>query len=123
MKQGQAGLSAIKLMVIITLLWVFGTVAGRIVPGVYDFFLLRDLADRVVGEYAALKMDAVNKRVQFELRRTRITVDDQTFVIIRSDRGYRVYVDYPISLEFDLPGYNLSVEGYEYFSLTYEAES
>jgi hypothetical protein len=123
MKNSQSGGSSVKVMLFFLFLGVFIIVAGRIVPGTYNYYVLRDLADRVVGEYAALNLATVNKRVQFELHRTHIKTDDETFVIIKSDRGYRVYVDYPISMEFEIGEYNLSMEGYEYFSITYEAES
>jgi hypothetical protein len=123
MKSSQFGGSLLKVMIIFFLLGAFITVAGRVVPGVYNYFILRDLADRVVGEYAVLKLEMVKKRVDFEIHRSRMDVDDETFVIIRSGRGYRVYVDYQISMEFEVGDYPLALEGYEVLTLTYETES
>ncbi|MBF0453560.1 MAG: hypothetical protein HQL72_01940 [Magnetococcales bacterium] len=120
---GQSGSSLLKVMIILTLLGGFLTVAGRVVPGVYNYFLLRDLADRVVGEYATLSLDNVKSRIQFEMTRSQIDVDDETFVVVRSGRGYRVYVDYQISLVFEFKETPLFLKGYETVTLTYETES
>jgi hypothetical protein len=123
MNSRQSGASLMKVMIVLAFLGGVLTVAGRVVPGVYEYFVLRDLADRVVGEYATLNLYTVKSRVQFEMDRSQIDVDDETFVVIKSGRGYRVYVDYQISMEFEFKEYILAWKGYETLTLTYEAES
>ncbi|MBF0445007.1 MAG: hypothetical protein HQL68_05415 [Magnetococcales bacterium] len=123
MKNRQAGGSLIKLMLILLLLGAAVTVALRVVPGIYNYYILTDLADRVVGDYAKLDLTEVNKRVKFELHRTRIMIDDETFVINQTELGYRVYVDYLIPMDFMLGSYELVLDGHENLTLRYEAES
>jgi hypothetical protein len=123
MNSRQSGSSLIKVMLILSTMGILMTVAGRVVPGAYEYYLLRDLADRVVGEYAALELNAVNSRVQCEMHRSHIDVDDKSFLVTRTGRGYRVAIDYRISMEFEIRGYPLVLEDYEMLILTYEAES
>ena len=123
MDSRQSGGAMVKVLLILAFLGCFLTVAGRVVHGVYEYFILRDLADRVVGEYATLELDAVKERVTFELHRSRMDIDDQTFVVVQSGRGYRVYVDYQISMEFEIGDFPISLDGYETLTLTYEVES
>ena len=123
MKDRQSGASLIKVMIILSFIGLSLTVAGRVIPGVYEYFLLRDLADRVAGEYAALELQGVKSRVQFELHRSNINIDEETFIVVPSGRGYRVYVDYRISMEFEFGGYPVVLDGYEMLTLTYETES
>ncbi|MBF0193651.1 MAG: hypothetical protein HQL71_03795 [Magnetococcales bacterium] len=123
MKNRQAGGSLIKLMLIITLFGAVVTVALRVVPGVYNYYILKDLADRVVGDYAQLDLAEVNKRVKFELHRTHINIDNETFEIIQTGQGFRVYIDYQIPMDFMLGSYEIVLDGYEYLTLSYEAES
>jgi hypothetical protein len=123
MKNRQSGASLIKIMLILSILGFIAMVAGRVVPGYYEYSILTDLADRVVGEYAVLDMQTVKKRINFELHRTHINIDDETFIVIKSDSGYRVYIDYQIDMEFSIGGKPLVLEGYEILTFKYEAES
>jgi hypothetical protein len=123
MKNQQFGGSNLKMMIVLLVLGAFFTVTFRVVPGLYNYYILRDLADRVVVDFVDLDLPTVKKRIVFELDRNHIDADEETFVVIKSGRGYRVYVDYLISMEFMLGEYLISMDGYEDFSLTYEAES
>ncbi|MBF0379480.1 MAG: hypothetical protein HQL69_00580 [Magnetococcales bacterium] len=123
MNNRQAGGSLIKTMLFLTMLLAIVSVSLRVVPGVYNYYILKDLADRVVGEYAQLDLTEVNRRVAFELHRTHLDIDDETFVINQTEHGYRVFVDYLIPMDFMLGPYELVWEGHEYLTLSYDAES
>ncbi|MBF0359197.1 MAG: hypothetical protein HQL70_11375 [Magnetococcales bacterium] len=123
MTSRQFGGSNLKMMIVLLAFGAFFTVTFRVVPGLYNYYILRDLADRVVVDYVDLDLPTIKKRIDFELDRNHIDADDETFVVIKSGLGYRVYVDYQISMEFMLGEYLISMDGYENFSLTYETES
>ena len=51
---GQSGFSLGKVIFVIAVLGAILSMAGNLIPDVYDFYILRDMADRVVGEYKSL---------------------------------------------------------------------
>lgn len=119
----QFGGTFLRIIVVFSVLGLFLTLAGRLIPSLYDYYLLRDLADRVVREYAGLEKEKIHTRVLFELQRSHIDIDDETFVVIKTVNGYRVRVDYPLDMVFEVGGYTLAWDGFEVIYLTYETES
>lgn len=119
-RSGEAGFAFLKLIMIIAAVGGVLTVAGRIAPGVYDYYVLRDLADRVVVEYAKLPPNQVRQRVEFELDRSHIKWDEDVFFVAQTAGGYRVTVNYKIPLNFTIGGKEVVLKGYDELILTYE---
>lgn len=120
-RQREAGSFLFKVVVIFALMGVGMTLATRIGPGVYQYFLLRELADRVVNDYAKLPIHEVKRRVEYEMHRSKLSSDD--FSMIKTTQGYRVEVDFRIPLVFMLGEKEIAVEGHEEWILTYKVES
>lgn len=117
----QGGFISLKLMIIIFLVGFSLMLMARVGPGYYDYYVLRDLADRVVEEYATLPPSEVERRVSFELGRSRIQREEDTINFKQTKRGYKVVVNYHIPLDFEFAGRPFKLEGYEEWLLTYEA--
>ncbi|MBF0424087.1 MAG: hypothetical protein HQL73_13965 [Magnetococcales bacterium] len=110
-----------KLMIIGGILGLFLTFLGRAGPGIYDYYLMKDLADRVVLDYAGLPMKEVLRRIEFELDRSNIKTTPETFQIREAKRGYQVLVTQRIPLSVEVGGRTLVWKGHEEMVLHYEA--
>lgn len=119
----EGGFSMGKVMFVIAVVGALLSAMGSLVPSLYDFYLLRDVADRVVGEYKTLSKKEVMKRVDFELDRSRIKLPEDTLVIKPTRKGYQVTIDYRIPLALELGGKKYTVEGYEELVMEYQVES
>jgi len=96
------------------------TFMGKAGPSLYDYYLMRDLADRVVLDYANLPEAEVMRRVKFELNRSRIVTDEETFQLWEAKEGYHVKVTQHIPLTIEIGGRTLALEGHEEMVLQYE---
>lgn len=92
----QGGWGMIKMIVYIAAFAFAATVGLTVVPAWYDYQILKDLADRVVNEYQELPPAEVQKRVNYEIYRSRMELDEDTFVFRRSGKGYKVNVHYRV---------------------------
>ena len=123
-RMGKAnGFSFVTLMLMIGLVGAIFSMLANTLPKVYECFLLRELADRVVKEYAALPIQEVQRRVQFEMHRSQLTVSEETFKILPIGHGYRVTVYYPVPLELRIGDEVFPLKGYEKYEFRYEVES
>ncbi len=136
---GQGGFSMGKVIFVIAVVGALLSMAGSLIPDVYDFYVLRDMADRVVGEYKGLSKKEVRKRVTFELDRSRIrSLKDKDifakrprkpqpgqklFLVKPTRKGYQVEIDYRVPLALEVGGKKFTIEGYEELELTYKVES
>lgn len=121
--QKMGGFSFLKVMVIIAVVGFLFSTGNRTLPQLYECYLLRDLADRVVHKYANMPMEEVQRRVQYELHRSRIVIPEDNFHILPVSHGYRVTVSYTIPLEFQIGEKTFSLEGYEQWEYVYETET
>ncbi|MBF0139039.1 MAG: hypothetical protein HQL74_02040 [Magnetococcales bacterium] len=110
-----------KLMIIAGILGLFLTFLGKAGPGIYDYYLMKDLADRVVLDYASLPMKEVMRRIEFELDRSNIKVSEETFQVRETKQGYQVLVTQRIPLVVEVGGRTLAMKGHEEMVLHYEA--
>ncbi|MBF0270811.1 MAG: hypothetical protein HQL98_01880 [Magnetococcales bacterium] len=120
-KRPDSGGFMLKLMVIIGLVGMAMTLVSRIGTSVYDYYLLRDLANRVVKEYAKLPVEEVKRRIDYEINRSRLPAE--AFTLSRTPRGYRVLVEMSIPLTLPLGDTELAVPGHEEWTLTYQSDS
>lgn len=123
MRQGERGAGFIKVLMIVAIIGALFSMGSTVVPRLYDYYLLRDLADRVVDDFSNLNMIEVKKRVKFELDRSRINIDGQSFIILPVTGGYRVTIDYRIPMEWQFGQESFSLSGYEEWAFSYEVES
>ncbi|MBF0460749.1 MAG: hypothetical protein HQL87_05070 [Magnetococcales bacterium] len=117
------GFSFISLLLFIGIAGTLFSMAANTLPRVYECFLLRELADRVVKDYARLPMEEVQRRVKFELGRSRIAITDETFTILPIGHGYRVTVHRIVPLEIRIGDRTFAVHGYEQWEFVYEVET
>ncbi|MBF0146496.1 MAG: hypothetical protein HQL84_10345 [Magnetococcales bacterium] len=110
-----------KLMLIGGVLGLFLAFLGKAGPGVYDYYLLKDLADRVVLDYANLPINEVMRRVNFELDRSNVKTSKETFLLRETKHGYQVVVTQRIPLSLDIGGRTWAVPGHEEMVLHYES--
>lgn len=122
-KAGQEGVSFVKVMLIVAVFGAFFSLATSVLPGVYEYYVLRELADRVVGEYADLPIKEIRRRVVYEADRSRIVLDEDTFKLITTRNGLRVNIAYRIPLGLTYGDKTFTIEGYEELLLTYQTES
>ena len=92
------GFSFLSLMLIIGITGALFSMAANTIPKLYECYLLRELANRVVTEYAELPMVEVQRRVQYELYRSRIVIPPEVFKILPIGHGYRVTVHHTVPL-------------------------
>ncbi|MBF0341398.1 MAG: hypothetical protein HQL95_10620 [Magnetococcales bacterium] len=118
---GQSGGMLMTVVVIFALLGLGMNLVTRIGPAIYEYYLLRDLADRVVREYAKLPSDEVKRRVNYELNRSRLP--EGAISLVRTTSGYRVSVEREIPLSLTLGETVLALPGHEVWTLTYQVES
>ncbi len=117
----ESGSFLFKTIMVFAVLGVGMTLATRVGPGVYNYFLLRDLADRVVTEYATLSVGEVRRRVDYEMNRSNLSSDD--IRVTKTPTGYRVEVDFRIPLVLKLGEKEFSFPGHEEWVLTYNVDS
>ncbi|MBF0295618.1 MAG: hypothetical protein HQL96_10565 [Magnetococcales bacterium] len=117
----EAGNFLLKVIVIFAVLGLGMSVATNAGPKMYDYFLLRDLANRVVGEYAKLPIEEVRRRIDYELHRSRLSRDDLT--LTKTPKGYRVEVDVRIPIMLPMGDREFRIPGHEELILTYRADS
>lgn len=117
------GFSFVSLMLLIGLVGALFSMLTNTLPKVYECFLLRELADRVAKEYATLPMEEVQRRVKFEMNRSRITVSQETFKILPIGHGYRVTVYYLVPLELRIGDEIFTLKDHEQWEFRYEVES
>ncbi|MBF0126283.1 MAG: hypothetical protein HQM02_03640 [Magnetococcales bacterium] len=117
----ESGGFLLKVIVVFALVGIGMSLSTRVGPGIYDYFQLRDLADRVVKEYARLPIEEVRRRVEYEMHRSKLSRDD--FVLTKTPKGYRVEVDVRIPLVLPLGDQEFKVSGHEEWILTYQADS
>lgn len=110
-----------RLLLIGGILGLFLTFLGKAGPGIYDYYLMKDLADRVVLEYANLPEKEVMRRINFELDRSNIKTTQETFQFREAKLGYQVVVTQRIPLVFEIGGRTLAWKGHEEMVLKYEA--
>ncbi|MBF0110233.1 MAG: hypothetical protein HQL76_13770 [Magnetococcales bacterium] len=110
-----------RLMLLGGVLGLLLTFLGKAGPGIYDYYVLKDLADRVVLDYANLPLQEVMRRVNFELDRSNITTTKETFQFRETKYGYQVVVTQRIPLSLEVGGTTFVVPGYEEMVLRYEA--
>ncbi|MBF0190037.1 MAG: hypothetical protein HQL99_02685 [Magnetococcales bacterium] len=111
----------VKLIVILAVVGVAMTLVSRIGTTLYDYYLMRDLANRVVKDYAKLPVEEVKRRIDYEMNRSRLPAD--AFTLTRTPRGYRVRVEMSIPLGLAYGDEEFAVPGYEEWNLTYQSES
>ncbi|MBF0400024.1 MAG: hypothetical protein HQL90_04590 [Magnetococcales bacterium] len=117
------GFSFITLMLMIGMAGALFSMAAATFPKLYECFLLRELADRVTHEYARLPLEEVQRRVKFEMYRSRIVVPQETFKILPIGHGYRVTVHHVVPLELRFGDKIFTWEGHERWEFVYEVES
>lgn len=110
-----------KLLIIAGILGLFLTFLGKAGPGIYDYYIMKDLADRVVLDYANLPMKEVLRRIEFELDRSNIKITAESFQIRETKHGYQVLINQHIPLVVEVGGRTLSLKGHEEMVLHYEA--
>ncbi|MEO5362636.1 MAG: hypothetical protein H7838_03305 [Magnetococcus sp. DMHC-8] len=118
-----AGFSFLSLLFLIGLAGALFSMAATTLPRLYECFLLRELADRVVGEYAKLPMEEVQRRVVFELSRSKMATTPETFKILQLGHGYRVSVHHFVPLELRIGNRIFTLEGRERWEFVYEVET
>ncbi|MEO5346105.1 MAG: hypothetical protein H7834_06975 [Magnetococcus sp. YQC-9] len=119
-RRGGGGLW-LSLLVFCLLLIVGTALVMGIGTAVYDHFLMRDLANRVVKEYAALPLDEVKRRVRFEIDRSHLP--EEAFNVTKTLSGYRVEVAQTIPLSLVIGGAQFIVPGYGAWTWTYRIET
>ncbi len=117
------GFSFVTVLFLIGLAGAFFSMAANTLPKIYECFLLRELADRVVKEYAQLPLEEVQRRVKFELGRSRVPLSPETFKILPIGHGYRVTVHYFVPLELRIGDRTFILDGHEQWAFVYETES
>lgn len=110
-----------RLLLIGGVLGLFLTFMGKAGPSLYDYYLLKDLADRVVLDYANLPSVEVARRVAFELDRSSIKTTKETFQFREAKKGYQVMVTQRVPLSLEIGGRVFAVKGHEEMVLKYEA--
>ena len=117
------GFSFTKVMLIIGIVGALSSTGGSIIPKLYEYYLLRDLANRVVHDYADLSMTEVQRRVQFEINRSKISIPENSLHIFALGHGYRVTINYLIPLELHMGEKTFFLDGYEQWEFIYEVET
>lgn len=117
------GFSFVTLMLLIGMAGALFSMAATTFPKLYECFLLRELADRVVQEYAKLPIEEVRRRVQFEMHRSRIVIPQETFKILPIGHGYRVTVHHIVPLELRIGDQTYTLPDYEKWVFVYEVET
>ncbi|MBF0162154.1 MAG: hypothetical protein HQL88_07685 [Magnetococcales bacterium] len=124
----KSGFSFVVIMLIIGLVGALFSMAANTMPKLYECYLLRELANRVVGEYAELPLAEVQRRVNFELYRSRVTIPPETFTILPVGHGYRVTVRHIVPLMLRLgdkvitPA-TMGIENHENWEFFYATET
>ncbi|WP_130472146.1 hypothetical protein [Candidatus Magnetaquicoccus inordinatus] len=121
--QKQQGFSFFTLLLFIALAGLLFSFLASTAPKLYECFLLRELADRVVKEFAPLPLEEVQRRVKIELGRSRVILTQESFRMLPTTQGYRVAVRYEVPLELRIGEHTFTVEGYEKWVFLYEVES
>lgn len=117
------GFSFLTLMLLIGVAGALFSMAATTFPKLYECFLLRELADRVTHEYAKLPMDEVQRRVQFEMHRSRLVVPQEAFKILPVGHGYRVTVHHVVPLELRIGDQAYTLPNYKQWTFIYEVET
>lgn len=120
-RPGESGGAWLTLMVICVLVIVGSALTMGIGSAVYDHYLLRDLANRVVKEYARLPLDEVKQRVRHEIDQSRLP--EEAFKVTKTLSGYRVEVAQTIPLSLVFGGAQLHVPGHGAWTWTYRTET
>ncbi|NGZ28595.1 MAG: hypothetical protein G8345_17100 [Magnetococcales bacterium] len=109
-RRREAGLSFLDRLVV-----VGGLVAAAIYAvahfgtPLWEYRVMKDLANTVVNEYARLEESEVNRRVAFELDRNQIKNDDGKFIVVKKDEGgYHVIVEVHIPLTLHVADYTIA---------------
>lgn len=118
-----AGYSFAKTMMIIAIAGALFSVGSSTLPKLYEYYILRDLANRVTQEYNTLPLEEVQRRVQFEFNRSRITIPEASFQVLDTGHGYRVTFHYTVPLVLHIGEKQFSLDGYEQWKLIYKVES
>ncbi|MBF0260907.1 MAG: hypothetical protein HQL97_03550 [Magnetococcales bacterium] len=118
---GESGGAWLTLMVLCLLVIVGSALTMGIGSAVYDHYLLRDLANRVVKEYATLPLDEVKRRVRHEIDQSRLP--GEALMVTKTLSGYRVEVAQTIPLSLVLGGTQLHVPGHGLWTWTYRTET
>ncbi|MGN7613553.1 hypothetical protein ACQZV8_15880 [Magnetococcales bacterium HHB-1] len=119
----EAGVSLRHILITLFLISGLFIVGGKIVPAFYEYYLLRDLANRVANEFSDLPMNEVKKRLHYEAHRSQLDLSEETFAITPTQSGYHVFVDFWEPMEFEIAGEVIPLGSWEGISLTYEVES
>ncbi|MBF0368520.1 MAG: hypothetical protein HQL52_03590 [Magnetococcales bacterium] len=121
----QAGMISLKtLVILVVIVWIV-MVGGTLVPAAYEYHILRELADRVAGDYSDLTDKEVRQRIEYELNRSRMKLDEGTFVYkkLRRNQGYKVNIDFRVDMHFNVAGFVIPMGQYEELQWTYEVET
>ncbi|MBF0428639.1 MAG: hypothetical protein HQL94_06915 [Magnetococcales bacterium] len=117
----EAGGFLTKVMMIFVILGLGMTAITQVGGEVYQYFLLRDLADRVAKEYGKLPVEEVKRRIDFETNRSKLPTD--ALSLTKTTKGYRVVVEHTIPLALTFGDTVLAVPGHEEWVMTYKVES
>lgn len=117
------GFSFVKGMLVIAMVGALFSLGSATLPKLYECYLLRDLADRVAHLYGSMPMEEVQRRVNHEQSRSRISLSESSFRILPVGHGYRVTVRHPIPLTIQMGEETLSLKGHERWTCFYEVET
>lgn len=107
-RRGEGGFFSFKTLLILLVIWAVSAAALAFLPAYYDFRVMKNLADKVVGEFADLDYSEVKRRVTFEFDSNRIEVEPEVFVVESlRDGGYSVTIDYPVTFSMSIEDLNL----------------
>ena len=92
------GFISFKTLFTLTLIGAIVIGFTKIAPAYFEFYKLKDLANRVVGDMRDLPRGEVEKRVALEFGRERYDLPMKEFVIKTISKGYRVTLDYSVPM-------------------------
>ncbi|MBF0310012.1 MAG: hypothetical protein HQL56_10840 [Magnetococcales bacterium] len=104
-----------RTLLVITGVCLGGLSVGLVVPTLYEYNLLRDLAKRMVKDFATSSVAEVREAIHIEcVRFNLVPLEGAIQVVPRSPgKGFQVVVDYPITY----------FERWKTFHLTFRTES
>ncbi|MEO5376850.1 MAG: hypothetical protein H7832_03570 [Magnetococcus sp. DMHC-6] len=123
-RKGEQGFFDLKTMIILASLGFFVTIGFKFASAKYEYYLLTDLANRVVTEFSKDPMKEVERKVNYEFGRSQLHRSKETFIIKKlAENRYRVTVNYHVSLSIQVADFKIPMGQYEEFDWIYEVET
>ncbi|MBF0620403.1 MAG: hypothetical protein HQL54_00605 [Magnetococcales bacterium] len=113
----------IKLYGLLTFFLLLMFSAMAISPAIYEYSLLRDLADRIARDYASFSQEQVEESIEIEFERFRLDIPvDVMQVYPVANKGYSVVIDYQIPLHLGYGEYVISIDSFKHFRFHYQVD-